>query len=140
MNEGGVICIPASRFVVEGIITGTVKKYLSDSKVRENGYVEVFSAPQIHRHDTVENHPEPNAIRVMVLVDKIETNDFGQKFISWKVAVPYQQHEPDHGLDDEKYEILTAISEFSRGTESVYPCLAGLESHRPTTPSGRGPL
>ena len=60
---------------------------------------------------TVENHPERNALRVIVLVDKIETDRFGQKFI-WKVAVPCKQPEPDHGLDDEMYEILKAIGEF----------------------------
>ena len=55
-------------------------------------------------------------------MDKIETDRFGQKFI-WKVAVPCKQPEPDHGLDDEMYEILKAIGEFSKGTEAAIPAL-----------------
>ena len=116
-----MICISASRFVVEGIITGTRKKYRSNSEeVRKNDYVEIYSA--LPHGGTVENHPERNALRVIVLVDKIETDRFGQKFI-WKVAVPCKQPEPDHGLDDEMYEILKAIGEFSKGTEAAIPAL-----------------
>ena len=121
MDDGDIVTVFAVREVVRQIIAGERFKYLYVDGVQVNDYVEFCSAPLLIPPDVVESHPEPDPIRVMVIVTEITERSLGNRFFHWKAAVPYRKVDADRTFDEEMSAILDAVHRFSEGTESLIP-------------------
>ncbi len=125
MNDGDIVRIPTWREVVQEIIEGKRDRHLYEKKLGIGEYVEFFSARPIHPHQVVEDYPEPNTIRVMVIVSEITEGPAGQWFFRWKAAVPYQQPSGERTVEEETFVILDALRRFSEGTNCLIPAEVG---------------
>jgi predicted transcriptional regulator len=123
MDDGDIISIPTWRQVVQEIIDGKRDRHLYEKKLRVGEYVEFFSAPLNDAHGTVEEYPEPDAIRVMVIVSEVTEGPHGQWFFQWKATVPYRQPDDERTDEGEKFLILDALRQFSDRTGCFVPAL-----------------
>jgi hypothetical protein len=75
--------------------------------------------------NVLERHPEPNSLRVIVLVSKLEDGPkpWHRHFVHWKVAIPVKPHSEDPSNAETPYTILDIINQFEQGSGAAVPAV-----------------
>jgi predicted nucleotide-binding protein len=109
MEDDHMLRWPHSREIIRRIISGEMKELGTHNEAKVNEYIELFSAYP-SGFDGVFGDPEPNALRVIVRVDKFEKGEGkSPNFVHWRNSV--RKSEPDESRTAEEidYMILLAL-------------------------------
>lgn len=113
------------RVLLEGIINKNYQQigYLNRDKISKGDYVECISA-RMAVGTIVDNVPETNALRILILVDSVHQKQSMPSVIGWKVAIPVVEPYEKRTIGQESIEILETIDIISPATGSGIPARA----------------